>query len=83
MGPFGGNGNELGTTGLTFAATLDTALAKGFAVKRGRAAFRVDVFNLLNRGNEVEEVPIAGPGFRRITAVQPPRTLRIGVRFEY
>ena len=83
QGPEAISADELGTTRFTFAATLDTRFEKGFAVKRGRAAFRVDVFNLLNRGNEVEEDPIAGPGFRRITAVQPPRTLRIGVRFEY
>jgi hypothetical protein len=44
---------------------------------------RLDVFNLTNHRNEVEEDVVTGPLFRRSTAVQPPRTLRFGLRFDF
>jgi len=39
-----------------------------------------DVFNLPNMVNEVEEDVMTGPSFRTVTAVQPPRAIRVGVR---
>jgi hypothetical protein len=32
---------------------------------------------------EVEEDIVYGPSFRTVTAVQPPRVLRLGVRFGF
>jgi hypothetical protein len=46
-------------------------------------AFRVDAFNLLNRANEVEENVVSGAAFRDVTAVQPPRTIRIGIHVSF
>ena len=43
----------------------------------------LQVFNLLNTNNEVEEDEVTGPAFRTPTAVQPPRSVRLGVRFTF
>jgi hypothetical protein len=43
-----------------------------------RSAIRLDIFNLTNHANEVEENVMTGPNHRDITAVQPPRTARVG-----
>ena len=48
--------------------------------RAGRAALVLDVFNLLNTNNEVEEDEVTGPAFRDPTAVQPPRSVRLGFR---
>jgi hypothetical protein len=72
-----------GRTRFTFTATIDMRLEKGFEFGRTRASLRVDVFNLTNRANEVEEDVFTGPAFRQTIAVQPPRTIRAGLRFEF
>ena len=71
-----------GRTRFTFLATIDLRLEKGVTFGRRRAAFTIDVFNLTNRSNEIEEDTISGPNFRRTTAVEPPRAVRFGIRFE-
>jgi len=72
-----------GRTRFTFLATIDLRLEKGVTFGRRRAAFALDVFNLTNRSNEFEEDTISSPNFRRTTAVEPPRTMRVGVRFDF
>jgi hypothetical protein len=46
-------------------------------------AASLEAFNLLNTRHEVEEDPVTGPSFRAPTAVQPPRSVRIGVRVDF
>jgi hypothetical protein len=71
-------------TRFTYTLTLDARLEKGFALGHGRrVAIALDVFNLTNMANEVEEDPVSGATFRQTTAVQPPRTARLGFRFEF
>jgi hypothetical protein len=73
-----------GLTRFSYLVTLDARLEKGFALGHGRrAAVMLDVFNLTNMANEVEEDPVSGASFRATTAVQPPRTVRLGFRFEF
>ena len=43
----------------------------------------MEAFNLLDMKNEVEEDVADGPAFRSVTAIQPPRAVRIGLRLEY
>ena len=43
----------------------------------------LDVFNLLNLVYEVEEVTVSGPTSRQTSAIQPPRSLHIGVRVSF
>jgi hypothetical protein len=39
-----------------------------------------DAYNVVNMAKEVEEWVVTGPSFRTETAVQPPRTIHLGVR---
>ncbi len=72
-----------GLTRFTYTFTLDTRLEKQFLVGGRRAAVILDVFNLLNTNNEIEEDEVTGPNFRQPTAVQPPRTVRLGLRVTF
>jgi hypothetical protein len=73
----------VGRTRFTYTATVDFRVEKGISRGSRRASVRLDVFNLTNHANELEEDVVSGPGFRLSTVVQPPRTLRLGVRFEF
>ena len=74
---------ENGRTRFMFFATIDARIEKWFTVGRRRAALRLDVFNLTNLDNEVEENPLTGVDFRRTTAVQPPRAVRLGFHVDF
>lgn len=74
----------VGRTRFTYTATLDLRLEKGVTWGTGRrASFRLDVFNLTNHANELEEDVLSGPDFRLASIIQPPRTLRLGVRLDF
>lgn len=64
----------------TFMLTMDVRVEKDFTLGRARVGIGFDVFNLLDTANEVEEDIVTGPAFRTITAVQPPRALRLRLR---
>ena len=66
-------GAEFRMPGLKFGLQLGTR----------RLALFAEAFNLLGTRNEVEEDPVSGPGFRTPTAVQPPRSVRLGLRLEF
>ena len=66
-----------------YTGTLDLRLKKGFSFgSRGFDIF-IDAYNLPNMGNEVDERVVTGPGFRDITAVQPPASVHIGARVNF
>jgi hypothetical protein len=74
----------VGRTRFTYTATVDVRMEKGVNWGTGRrASVRLDVFNLTNHANELEEDVLSGPTFRLSSIVQPPRTLRLGVRVEF
>jgi hypothetical protein len=64
----------------TYTLTLDAKVDKEVRLGRARLGVALEAFNLLNTGNEVEEDVVTGPAFRTITAVQPPRAIRVRVR---
>ena len=66
----------------TFTLTVDARIERAFRMGKGRLAVAVEAFNLLDMKNEVEEDVASGPSFRRVTAIQPPRAVRIGLRLE-
>jgi hypothetical protein len=72
-----------GLTRFTYTFTLDTRLEKQIRMGGGHASVILQVFNLLNTNNEVEENEVTGPAFREATAVQPPRSVRLGLRFTF
>jgi outer membrane receptor protein involved in Fe transport len=72
-----------GGSRFTFTATLDVRLQKMFTVQGYRVGGFADGYNLTNRNDEVEERVVTGDAFRTPTAFQPPRTFRVGARFEF
>jgi hypothetical protein len=64
-----------------YTGTLDVRMQKEFTRGRRRVTLVMDVYNLPGMRKEVEEYVVTGPNFRDITAVQPPRTVLLGVRF--
>jgi len=69
-----------GRTHFSFVGTVDVRVQKDLRAGRGRLALFVDVFNLFNTGREVEEIAATGTNFRAVSAVEPPFSLRLGVR---
>jgi hypothetical protein len=43
----------------------------------------IDAYNLLNTRTEIEEFSVTGPLSRTISAVQPPRSLHIGLKLPF
>jgi len=72
-----------GLTRFTYVFTLDTRLERQLRIGGRDASLIFEVFNMLNTNNEVEENEVSGPAFRAPTAVQPPRSLRLGFRFTF
>lgn len=70
-------------TRYTYTLTLDMRLQKSFTVAGHTAAVRLDVFNATQHTNEVEENALTTPIFRLSTAVQPPLTFRLGLRYSW
>ena len=83
QGPEAIRAYQNGRSKFTYRFNTDAHLEKGFRVGHGRIAAVLELYNLLNTSNEVEENVVTGPAFRTVTAVQPPRVLRVGVRIEY
>jgi len=67
----------------TYTLTLDARVRKGFAIGARRLDVIVEVFNVLDLAHEVEEYIVTGVRFRTVTAVQPPREARVGLRFAF
>ena len=72
-----------GRARFTYTLTLDARLEKGFPLGRRRLAAILESFNALGMANEVEEDVVWGPGYRTVTAVQPPRAFRLGLRLDF
>ena len=68
----------------TYTLTLDARVALQWNVgSRRRIGLSFDVFNLPDMQQEVEEDIATGPTFRTVTAVQPPRVVRIGFQLAF
>jgi hypothetical protein len=67
----------------SYTLTVDVRAEKGFELGARRLALVVEAFNLLGFANEVEEDAVWGTSFRDPTAVQPPRVVRLGARFDF
>ena len=89
IAPGGGQGVDFipalprGLTRFTYTFTLDTRLEKQIRMGSAHASVILQVFNLLNTNNEVEEDEVTRASFRAPTAVQPPRSVRLGFRFTF
>jgi hypothetical protein len=72
-----------GESRFTFTGTLDVRVQKGFRVGATRVDAIVDGYNVVNLDKEVEERVVTGPGFRTVTAIQPPRVFHLGLRVTF
>jgi hypothetical protein len=72
-----------GKTRFTYTMTFDARLQKDFTVGRRRLTGLLDVYNLLNTRTEIEEFALTGPLSRTISAVQPPRSVRLGLKLAF
>ncbi|MBP8273392.1 MAG: TonB-dependent receptor [Acidobacteria bacterium] len=70
-------------TRFTYIATTDVRLQKAFVFGSGQLSVIVDGFNVFNIGREVEEYVLTNAAFRSVTSIEPPRTLRIGLRLSF
>jgi hypothetical protein len=66
-----------------YTGTLDLRLQKQISIGAGALDLFVDGYNVINMGNEVEERVVTGPGFRDITAIQPPLAVHVGMRLHF
>jgi hypothetical protein len=66
-----------------YTGTLDLRLQKQVVIGSVALDLFADAYNLINMGNEVEERVVTGPGFRDITAIQPPLAAHIGLRLSF
>jgi hypothetical protein len=74
---------EAGDARFMYTGTLDVRLKKAFRFGSRSIDIFVDAYNLPNMGNEVDERVVTGPGFRDITAIQPPASVHIGARVSF
>jgi hypothetical protein len=72
-----------GESRFMFVGTLDGHLQKGFTAGGQHVDLFVDAYNLLNMQNSVEEDIAAAPDVRVPTAIQPPRSVHVGLRFSF
>jgi hypothetical protein len=72
-----------GKTRFTYTMTIDARLQKAFTVGGHRVTGVLDVYNAFNTRTEIEESPVTGPLSRSITAVQPPRSVHLGIKLAF
>jgi hypothetical protein len=72
-----------GYTRFTYTMTYDARLEKAFVMGGRRLAMVLDAYNLTNERLEIESVAETGPHSRAISAVTPPRSVRIGLRWAF
>ncbi|HVR70633.1 MAG TPA: hypothetical protein VMT87_07280 [Vicinamibacteria bacterium] len=65
-----------------FAISVDARIEKGLDLGRARLALVAEGFNLLGNAHEAEEDVLTGAAFRAVTASQPPRVFRFGLRLD-
>jgi hypothetical protein len=72
-----------GRTRFTFVSTVDLRFQKRLGDETRRTTVFVDVFNLFDAQREVEELVATTPAFRSVSAVEPPRSVRIGLHVDF
>ena len=70
-------------TRFTYISTTDLRLQKALTFGSGQLTLIIDAFNVFNIGREVEERVVTNATFRAVSAIEPPRTIRVGLRFTF
>jgi outer membrane receptor protein involved in Fe transport len=63
--------------------TFNARVAKRFALSGKALNVSFDVLNVTNSNAITAVSYVSGPSFGRVTDILPPRTLRVGVTFDY
>jgi hypothetical protein len=69
-----------GAQRFTYMFTLDAKVEKDLTFGRRQVGLILEAYNLTDATIESEEYVVTGPDFRRVSAVQPPRAVRVGLR---
>ena len=72
-----------GAQRFTYMFTLDAKIEKNVTLGRRQVGVILEAYNLTNATIEAEEYVVTGPEFRRVSAVQPPFALRVGLRLGF
>ena len=78
-------GSPEGGNRAQYVINWNLRLSRQFGLPVGRFAVWADVLNLTNAGQKLQENDLSGPSFnlRLPVAIQPPRFVRIGFRYEF
>jgi hypothetical protein len=76
--PEGGNRTQ-------YAVNWNLRFSREFALSAGRLALTADILNVTNAAQRLQENDLSGASFnlRLPVAIQPPRFVRLGVRYEF
>jgi hypothetical protein len=68
-----------------YVANWNLRLSRQFALPAGKFAVSADLFNVTNGAQRLQEDDLSGPSFnlRLPVAIQPPRYVRIGFRYQF
>ena len=72
-----------GAQRFTYMFTMDAKVEKDLILGRRQVGLILEAYNLTNATIEAEEYVVTGPAFRTVSAVQPPRAVRVGLRFGF
>jgi hypothetical protein len=72
-----------GAQRFTYMFTLDAKVEKELTFGRRQVGVIVEAYNLTNATIEAEEYVVTGAAFRKVSAVQPPRAIRAGLRLGF
>ncbi len=70
-------------TRFTYISTTDVRLQRATRFGSKQLTLIIDGFNVFNIGREVGEYVIGDANFRATTLIEPPRTIRVGVRIAF
>ncbi len=78
-------GSPEGGNRAQYAINWNLRLSRQFGLPVGRFRVLADVLNVTNAGQRLQEDDLSGPSFnlRLPVAIQPPRSLRLGFRYEF
>lgn len=78
-------GSPEGGNRAQYVSNWNFRLGKQFALPRGRLAALADVLNVINANNKVQESDVSGSAFnlRLPIAIQPPRFVRLELRYDF
>jgi hypothetical protein len=78
-------GSPEGGNRAQYVINWNLRISREFGLPIGRFAVAADILNVTNAGQRLQEDDLSGPSFnlRLPVSIQPPRFLRIGLRYEF